>query len=142
MEIRKCTKEDVTSVYQLILELKNTQFDFDIFKNVYYSKLSDTKNYYIVAVEEDNVIGFISLVIDYQLHHADKVGTIEELIVSSESRSQGVGKLLLNYAVNYARENSCDVIELTSGFSRADAHRFYEKNEFRKRSYKFKMNLK
>lgn len=142
MEIRRCTKEDVMSVYQLISELKDTQFNFDIFKNVYYSKLSDTKNYYAVAVEEDNVIGFISLVIDYQLHHADKVGTIEELIVSSESRSQGVGKLLLNYAVCYAKENSCDVIELTSGFSRTDAHRFYEKNGFRKGSYKFKMNLK
>lgn len=142
MEIRKCTKEDVTSVYQLILELKNTQFDFDIFKNVYYSKLSDTKNCYIVAVEQNKIFGFLSLIIDYQLHHADKVGTIEELIVSSESRSQGVGKLLLNYAVCYAKENGCDVIELTSGFSRTDAHRFYEKNGFCKGSYKFKMNLK
>ncbi len=142
MEIRKCRREDVTSVYQLISELKNTQFNFDDFQKVYYTKLSDIKNYYAVAVKENNIIGFVSLVIDYQLHHVDKVGTIEELIVDSKSRSQGVGKMLLNHAVCYAREKKCDVVELTSGFSRENAHRFYEKNGFHKGSFKFKITLK
>lgn len=49
--------------------------------------------------------------------------------------------MLLNYAVQLAKNKKCDVIELTSNFTRENAHRFYEKNGFKKTSFKFKMNL-
>lgn len=142
MRIRKCINSDVNYVYDLICELKNKEFDLDIFEKIYNKKIQDEKNYFIVAIEKNEVIGFLSVVIDYQLHHADKVATIEELIVKSKYRNNGVGKLLLNSAINYAKEKNCDVIELTSGFSRKTAHEFYEKNGFNKGSYKFKRNLK
>ena len=57
-------------------------------------------------------------------------------------KCNGIGKSLLNNAINYAKEKGCDVIELTSGFSRESAHRFYERNGLSKGSYKFKMNLR
>lgn len=142
MEIRNCLETDVNEVYNLICELKDKKFDFTKFKEVYESKIGDEKNYFIVGLENNNIVGFLSLVIDFQLHHIDKVATVEELIVSSKYRNNGVGKMLLENAVNYAKESKCDVIELTSGFSRESAHRFYEKNGFIKGSYKFKKNLK
>jgi len=40
-----------------------------------------------------------------------------------------------------SKENNCDVIELTSNFSRKKAHIFITKNGFKKSSYKFKMKL-
>lgn len=141
MEIRKCLNTDINDVYELICQLQNKKLNYDIFKEVYQSKINDPKNYFIVGVEKSDVVGFLSLVIDFQLHHIGKVATIEELIVSSKYRGNGIGKILLNNAINYARESKCDVIELTSNFSRGEAHRFYEKNGFKKESYKFKMNL-
>ena len=56
-------------------------------------------------------------------------------------QGKNYGTMLLNYAVKLAKNQKCDVIELTSNFSREDAHKFYEKNGFKKSSYKFKMNL-
>lgn len=141
MEIRKCNKSNMKDIYNLICELKNKEFDYAKFETAFTSKIEDEKNYYIIGIEESNVIGFLSLVIDYQLHHAEKVATIEELIVSSKYRSNGIGKKLLENAIDYAKNNNCEVIELTSGFSRERAHKFYEKNGFTKGSYKFKMDL-
>ena len=142
MKIRKCLDTDINEIYNLICELKDKKLDFNRFKESYKNKISDEKNYFIIGIETNNVVGFLSLVIDFQLHHADKVATVEELIVSSKYRSNGMGKMLLENAVNYAKESKCDVIELTSGFSRERAHRFYEKNVFIKGSYKFKKDLK
>lgn len=66
---------------------------------------------------------------------------MKQIIVSSKYRSNGIGKSLLENAIEYAKNNKCDVIELTSGFSRERAHKFYEKNGFKKGGYKFKMDL-
>lgn len=141
MEIRKCLNTDINDVYDLICQLEEKKFDYNMFKEAYQSKINDSKNYFIVGVEKNNVIGFLSLVINFQLHHAGKVATVEELIVSSKYRGNGIGSFLLKNAINYAKKNKCDVIELTSNFSRETAHRFYEKNGLNKASYKFKMNL-
>lgn len=141
MEIRKCLDSDINEVYNLICELKDKKLDFNIFKKAYQSKIRNKNNYFIVGIENSNVIGFLSLIIDFQLHHTGKVATVEELIVSSKYRNNGIGRVLLENAINYAKETKCDVIELTSGFTREAAHRFYEKNGFTKGSYKFKKKL-
>ena len=67
---------------------------------------------------------------------------IEDLIVDESYRSQGIGKALLQNAVDYARINNCNVVELTSYIDNEKAHKFYETNNFVKHSYKFKKYLR
>lgn len=141
MEIRRCKETDIREVYNLICELEEVEFDYTKFKEVFDYKIKDNKNNYILAVEDKKVLGFLSLNIDYQLHHINKVATIEELVVSSNYRSGGIGKLLLEEAIHYAKDKNCEIIELTSNFSRERAHNFYIKNGFEKNSFKFKMEL-
>lgn len=141
MEIRKCDEKDVMEIYELICELENERFDYKSFEEAYKNKIKNEKNYYFLGIKENQIVGFISLVIDYQLHHAGKVATVEELIINDRFRNHGIGKMLLNEAINCARVNNCRIIELTSNFSRERSHKFYEKNGFNKESYKFKMNL-
>ena len=95
MEIRKCLNTDINDVYDLICQLEEKKLDYNMFKEAYQSKINDSKNYFIVGVEKNNVIGFLSLVINFQLHHAGKVATVEELIVSSKYRGNGIGSFLL-----------------------------------------------
>lgn len=75
------------------------------------------------------------------MHHADKVATIEELVINRRYQGKNYGTKLLNYDIQLAKQK-CDVIELTNNFTREQAHSSYEKNGFQKSSYKFKMNLK
>ena len=52
---------------------------------------------------------------------------VEDLAVSPGHRSQGVGKALLDAAKDWARGRGATHLELDSADTRADAHRFYER---------------
>jgi GNAT superfamily N-acetyltransferase len=66
---------------------------------------------------------------------------VEDLAVSPSQRSQGVGKDLLNAAKDWARERGATHLELDSGDTRVDAHRFYEREEPSWRSVCFAWEL-
>lgn len=52
---------------------------------------------------------------------------VDDLVTSSERRSTGLGKQLLDWLAGHARENGCIQLHLDSGTQRKDAHRFYQR---------------
>ncbi|WP_206484384.1 GNAT family N-acetyltransferase [Thalassotalea sp. G2M2-11] len=62
---------------------------------------------------------------------------IEDLITDENSRSQGIGKLLIDWFKNYAKDNHCEQIHLDSGVQRFAAHRFYLREGFNIASHHF-----
>ena len=66
---------------------------------------------------------------------------VEDLAVSPEHRSQGVGKALLDAAKDWARQRGASHLELDSSDTRADAHRIYEREEPSWRSVCFAWEL-
>lgn len=142
MEIRYCVDKDLAQVYNLVCELEEKTLDNDGFQTAYQHNLADENSALLCAVEENEVVGFLLIAVRYMLHHADKVATIEELVVRENLRGQGIGNQLLNRSIEIAREKGCDTIELTSNLWREAAHRFYLRNGFEKRSYKFSLRLK
>jgi GNAT superfamily N-acetyltransferase len=55
---------------------------------------------------------------------------IEAVRVSGQLRGQGVGALMIQWAIDQARERGCSLIQLTTDKSRVAAHRFYERLGF------------
>jgi GNAT superfamily N-acetyltransferase len=55
---------------------------------------------------------------------------IESVHVAPESRSLGIGALMIEAALAFASENGAKLVELTSDKARADAHRFYRRLGF------------
>ncbi|WP_422758698.1 GNAT family N-acetyltransferase [Paenarthrobacter sp. C1] len=55
---------------------------------------------------------------------------IEAVRVSGELRGQGVGALMIHWAIDQARERGCSLVQLTTDKSRVAAHRFYERLGF------------
>jgi GNAT superfamily N-acetyltransferase len=66
---------------------------------------------------------------------------VEDLAVSPEHRSEGVGKTLLDTAKDWARERGATHLELDSAEGRKDAHRFYEREDPSSRSVSFAWEL-
>jgi GNAT superfamily N-acetyltransferase len=61
------------------------------------------------------------------LMHADGyLGRVTSLVVAESNRRQGLGRLLLSTAEEYAWSNGCSRMEITSGDHRPDTHAFYE----------------
>ena len=80
-EIRKITLEDLDEVYKLMNVLYKEKLKFDIFKEIYMSKLQDKNCYYIVAVEDDNIVGLLTSELQVKLHREKLQLFIEDLIV-------------------------------------------------------------
>lgn len=55
---------------------------------------------------------------------------IEAVRVSGELRGQGVGALMIQWAIDQARGRGCSLVQLTTDKSRVAAHRFYERLGF------------
>ncbi|MCE4051536.1 MULTISPECIES: GNAT family N-acetyltransferase [Bacillaceae] len=61
-----------------------------------------------------------------------------DLITDNNYRSKGYGEALLEYIQNWSKNNGYDIVSLSSGLKRIDAHRFYEKKmKYNKVSYVF-----
>lgn len=67
---------------------------------------------------------------------------VDDLVTDGAVRSQGVGAALLRWLEEQGRSLGCDVLALDSGVQRAQAHRFYFRENFHIASYSFRKNLK
>jgi GNAT superfamily N-acetyltransferase len=52
---------------------------------------------------------------------------VYDLVTTDSQRSRGHGQRLLGHLEELARAEGCDMIALSSGLQRANAHRFYER---------------
>lgn len=57
---------------------------------------------------------------------------IDDLVVSEMARSQGIGKILMDWLKNEAKALGCVSLSLDSANHRVNAHRFYEREGFEK----------
>ncbi|MBD1874923.1 GNAT family N-acetyltransferase [Nodosilinea sp. FACHB-131] len=79
----------------------------------------------LVAVENDAVVGFISLHFIPQLALLGDFCRISYFCVAPEARGQGVGAALETAASELAWARGCDRIEVHCHSRREQAHRFY-----------------
>jgi GNAT superfamily N-acetyltransferase len=86
----------------------------------------------VVIVAEDDSGELVGFCTAYQDIHSVRFGYrawIEDLAVHPERRSLGIGKDILDAARAWARERGATHLELDSAETRADAHRFYEREK-------------
>ena len=102
MGIRECNKNDLNDIYSLICELENKKMNISKFELAFKKKMDESNCYCVVGTISNKIISYLSLNITYQLHHSEKVATIEELIVNSEYKNNGYGKLLIEKAIEYS----------------------------------------
>ena len=108
------------------------------FKDTMEELLSQNGKIFL-AVEDDNMVGLIMGLINNEEEStydfkAPKRGRVTELIVSSKSRSKGIGKMLLKTMENYFKEMGCKAL-LIEVFGYNDKGRnFYNNNGYLERN--------
>ncbi len=68
-------------------------------------------------------------------------GLIEGVRIHADERGGGLGTQLIEWAIDEARKQDCQLVQLTSNASRADARRFYERLGFTASHVGFKLAL-
>ena len=94
---------------------------------------ADPNNELIVAELDGKVIGTLQLVVTPSLsYRGSKRSIVESVRVDSSLRGQGIGRKMMLWAIERAKQRGCVSMHLTSHNDRTDAHRFYESLGFSK----------
>lgn len=98
-----------------------------------------------VACDEDEsgpVLGSYALLIMQNLaHRGTPSAIVEDVVVSQERRSQGIGAHMMAHAQSLAREAGCYKLVLSSNQKRERAHAFYESLGFRRHGFSFLIEI-
>jgi GNAT superfamily N-acetyltransferase len=88
---------------------------------------STTDSVFVASDDSGNeVLGLLSLHQFAGLHDDAPVAIITALVVTERARGLGVGRQLVDRAVDLARRWGCTRLMVTTHVRRADAHAFYE----------------
>jgi len=85
----------------------------------------------LVAAGEGGLSGFVAVALTRDFIVGTR-GTILGLLVADGSRSAGIGAALLAAAESWAFERGAAVVGVRSNVIRERAHRFYERNGYRR----------
>lgn len=103
---------------------------------------ADPRQELVVAEADGDVVG--TMQITYLPGLSRKGGEralVEAVRVAASMRGQGLGRTMMQWAVDRARERGCLLVQLTSDKARADAHRFYTSLGFVDSHVGFKLML-
>jgi len=109
-----------------------------------FDRFSQYPNYNLyVALVEGKIAGtFALLIMDNLAHYGAPSAIVEDVVVGAESRGQGIGKQMMQFAMQRCREAGCYKLALSSNQKRVDAHRFYESLGFQLHGYSYAIDLK
>jgi len=95
----------------------------------------------LVAEHRGELLGLCTAYLDMNSVRFGPRCWVEDLAVNPDHRSRGVGRDLLDAVKEWARVRGASHLELDSSESRADAHRFYEREGPSRRSVCFSWEL-
>lgn len=146
---RKATLADVPAIVRLLAddELGKTREDTSDPINPLYTAAfeaieRDPSQLLAVVLRGGAVIGCLQISFIPGLSRRGMWrGQIESVRVASGERGGGIGRAMLEWAIEECRRRGCGAVQLTTDKSRVDAHRFYESLGFKATHEGMKLSL-
>jgi GNAT superfamily N-acetyltransferase len=97
-----------------------------------FAAIDADRNQFLAVVEEGGeIVGCLQLSFIPGLSRLGLWrGQIESVRIASLRRGGGLGKRMFEWAIDECRKRGCEIVQLTTDKSRADARRFYEQFGF------------
>ncbi|SDN64119.1 Ribosomal protein S18 acetylase RimI [Tenuibacillus multivorans] len=149
IKFRVAREQDLDRIVEMLaddeLGRKRERFEKPLpesYQKAFQAISDDPNNELIVACMGNKVIGVQQLTfIPYITHQGGWRATIEGVRTSTTERGQGIGTLMIEWAIQRAKERGCHLIQLTTDKQRPDALRFYEQLGFKATHEGLKMKL-
>ncbi len=143
--IRAATEQDITAILELYREAGiDGESGFTLEEAVAHFALLRSYPYFqvFVAVLGETVVGTYELVIlDNMAKRGRKSGVVEDIAVHPEHQGAGIGRAMMQHALDQCRLAACYKMTLSSNLKREGAHRFYDSFGFTRHGYSFQMEL-
>ncbi len=133
VRIRPARREDLPRIVELLADddlgrgREHPGEDLSPYAAAFMDIDEDPRNELIVVEAEGAVIATLQpTFIPSLTHTGGERAQVEGVRVAAGSRSTGVGRQLLEWAISRAQRRGCKTVQLTTDKRRADARRFYE----------------
>jgi ribosomal protein S18 acetylase RimI-like enzyme len=128
---RSATETDLPAIVALLADdvigAGRESASSDAYLTAFRDVSADPRNHLVVADIDGEVAGTLQLT---YIPGISRIGTeraqIEGVRVAAAHRSRGLGRSMINWAVDQAKARGCGLVQLTSDKRRSDAIRFYE----------------
>lgn len=133
MRIRLATENDAPAAVALMAQLaeySHGQVD-DGVEDRFLAMLKLPQ--YAIFVAQDAIgraIGLLTVSQRWTLWHAGPCALIEELVVDKEARRQGIGRALIQAALDWAKVQGCSEVKVSTEADNVKAQAFYRRLGF------------
>jgi GNAT superfamily N-acetyltransferase len=134
-KIRPAKPSDAARLSELIGLLEHELDEKAVRKNL--AKLQKGGEPPLVATLDKEVVGLCGVHRMVTVHRPAPVGRITILVVAESARKHGIGRMLIDAAEQWCRDQGCQIIEVTSNDRLAAAHAFYRHMGFERSSIRF-----
>ncbi len=138
MQIREISLKELDIAFELVKELR-VDLEYDEFEDLVYEMRHQEYKMFGIF-EKDKLITYAGLCVLVNLYHKRHL-YLYDFVTTSSLKSKGYGSKMMEYLYDYARLRNCENFVLSSGLQRKEAHRFYEREGFNKKSYLFVKTL-
>lgn len=145
LEIRKAAEADLPAILNLYsqpelddgMTLSLTQ------AQTIFEQMQKYPNYHLYVAELDSsVVGtFALLIMENLLHLGRPSGIVEAVAVDPACQGKGIGKAMMQFALEQCRQTHCYKLALSTNLKRKNAHAFYESLSFTKHGFSYIVDL-
>ena len=140
MNVRRATANDVEAIVAMLAddELGKTRENYqtplpaeyrEAFENI---NADPNQELIVVESEAAEIVGTLQLsLIQYLTYRGGIRAQIEAVRIRKDQRGHGIGKMMIEWAINRARERDAHLIQLTTDKKRPQALKFYEELGFK-----------
>jgi GNAT superfamily N-acetyltransferase len=145
VQIRQAATDDVASILELyrhLLSHDDPAPEFEKLRRIWSSFVSNPAMTCLVAEIESKAIGTCTIIIVPNLTRGGRpYALIENVVVHSNYQKKGIGRQMIEHAIEMARQANCYKIMLLSGADNKN-HAFYERLGFdRHRKVGFELRI-
>ncbi|MBX9360006.1 GNAT family N-acetyltransferase [Streptomyces sp. WAC04114] len=147
LEIRAAVADDVPAIVAMLADdplgaQRESPDDLAPYLSALERLSADPNQRLVVAVREGRIVGTLQLTIVPGLSRRGATRSIVEGVrIHADERGSRLGTELIEWAIEVSRGQGCQLVQLTSDKTRADAHRFYERLGFTGSHTGFKLQL-
>ncbi|MDQ7043076.1 MAG: GNAT family N-acetyltransferase [Sulfurimonas sp.] len=134
MQIREMSLKELDAIYEVLAQLR-VDLSFQEFDDLVYD-MRHMEYKMIGLFEKEKLITYAGVAVQTNFYHKRHL-YVYDLVTDFAYHSESYGEEMMQYLEVYAKTAMCENIVLSSGFQRENAHNFYEKNGFCKKSYIF-----
>ncbi len=138
MQIRELDLKELDTIYKVLSQLR-TELTYKEFEDLIYD-MRYMEYKMIGIIDKEQLITYAGVALQTNLYHKRHL-YVFDLVTDKSFRGKGYGKMMLEYLKDYAKVGMCENIVLSSGLTREEAHAFYEKDGFTKKSFVFVKSL-